>query len=130
MRIAIPEYDNQVATVMDFAGRLLLIDCETGQETERKTVDFSEQLVPAKVARLVDFGVNLLICGAISRPFSAMVLHSGIEIIPFISGNVDDVLSAYFRGYLVDSRFLMPGCRVGQHWGRRGGRRGHGGFRR
>jgi len=129
MRIAIPVCDNQVATVMDFAGRLLVIDCEAGQEIRRDIVDFGQQLVPAKVAGLADLGVNLLICGAISRPFSAMVLHSGIEIIPFISGNVDDVLVAYFRGCLVDPSFLMPGCRVGQHWGRRGRRRGHGGFR-
>jgi predicted Fe-Mo cluster-binding NifX family protein len=129
MRLAIPTYDNHVASVADFADTLLLVDVEGKTEAGRKTVDFDVPIVPAKVAVLDHNNVDTLICGAVSRPFAAMVIHSGIELVPFISGNVEDVLNAYLRGSLSDPQFFMPGHRKGMRWcsGRRCRR--HGRFR-
>jgi predicted Fe-Mo cluster-binding NifX family protein len=55
--------------------------------------------------------VDILICGAVSRPFSRMIMASGIDLIPEISGNAEEILKAYLEGNLFHSTFLMPGCK-------------------
>lgn len=116
MKIAIPVHENNVATVADFADRLLLVDIFPGRPPEFRGEDFSGKLLPAKVTSLVNLKVDILICGALSRPFAAMTVHSGIELIPFISGSIEDILEAYMSGKLGDQRFLMPGCTSAMEW--------------
>jgi len=50
-----------------------------------------------------------LVCGAISRPLADMVMASGIEIFPYITGHIDNVLQAYMTGQLSNPEFSMPG---------------------
>jgi len=130
MRLAIPIHNNHLAAVADFAGNFLLVDIKGASETGRKTVFCDVNIVPAKVAMLDDNKVDTLICGAVSRPFAAMVIHSGIRLVPFISGSLEDVLDAYLQGRLSDPRFLMPGYEKGMHWCSRGRCRRRGRFRR
>lgn len=137
MRLAIPICDSRVATVADFAHVLMLVDYENKMETRRNVIDFHRPIVPAKVAVLDDNGVSTLICGAISRPFATMIIHCSIELIPFISGNVEEVMTAYVAGDLANPRFFMPGRSKGMQWcfygggGMRGrGRRGGWGGKR
>jgi len=47
--------------------------------------------------RLTGLGVDTLICGAISRPLAYMVTTAGINLIAWISGQVEDVLQAFFE---------------------------------
>jgi len=129
MRIAIPVHDTHVAAVADFTSELLLFDYQTGRQLDQRLVEFPSRLIPAKVATLVDLKVDLLICGALSREFAAMVVHSGIELLPFISGSIEEVLVAYNRGELSDQRFLMPGYQKGMRWCSKGRRRRQGRFR-
>ncbi|MBN1634973.1 MAG: hypothetical protein JW920_00570 [Deltaproteobacteria bacterium] len=112
----------------DFTSALLLLDYQPGRQLDRRQVEFPSRLIPAKVATLVDLKVDLLICGALSREFAAMVVHSGIELLPFISGSIEDVLAAYNRGDLSDQRFLMPGYQKTMRWCSKGRRRRQGRF--
>lgn len=129
MKIAIPVHEDHIAAVADFADTLVLFEIRNGTEIRRECMPFSARVIPAKVGILSDNGVNILICGAVSRPFASMVVHSGIELVPFISGITDDVIKAYLKGSLADPRFFMPGYRKGMGWckGRRCCR--HGGIR-
>jgi predicted Fe-Mo cluster-binding NifX family protein len=65
-------------------------------------------------------GVDTLICGAISRPLAYMITTAGINLIAWISGQVEDVLQAFLRGNVFDIQFLMPGSHG--HWGKGPGR--------
>ena len=67
-------------------------------------------------------GVNVLVCGAISRPLASMVLSSGIDLIPWIAGDVEEIMKALIEGKISDPKFLMPGCCRGRR--RFGNRRG------
>jgi predicted Fe-Mo cluster-binding NifX family protein len=135
MKIAIPVWDNHVSTVLDFSNRLIIVDYDSGRIGERSSVGFGETSIIQKVARLRELGVNVLLCGAVSGPLERMILASGIVVIPFLRGTVDEVLDAYLGNRLVDERFALPGCYpAGMGYGRRGmgrrGRRGGWGKRR
>jgi predicted Fe-Mo cluster-binding NifX family protein len=111
MKIAIPVWQNSVSTVFDFANKLLL--AEVGQENaiNRMQVDLPDEPLPQKISRLRALDVDLLICGAISQPLAFMVMGAGIEVLPYVTGQIDDVLEAYISGRLMATRFLMPGCK-------------------
>jgi predicted Fe-Mo cluster-binding NifX family protein len=123
MKIAIPEYTGNVSNVFDFARRGLLVDIENGREVNRAEVLLSPNSLPQTASRLQTLGVNVLICGAISRPAMYMLVASGIQVLPYVTGHIDDVLQAYLAGRLVQPQFTMPGC-----WP--GARKGFGRWRR
>ena len=111
MRIAIPIWENKVSPVMDTASRLLVIETDGQKEINRFEAYLEEQDISRRCHRIQSLEIDVLICGAICRSFSGMLLSSDIHIISEISGMVEDVLKAYLQGKLADSKFLMPGCR-------------------
>ena len=132
MKLAIPIYNSNISNVFDFAHRLLLVDIENGKEANRSEVALESQLLPQRAGQLKNLGVDVLVCGAISRVLANMVTASGIQVLPYVTGSIDDVLQAYLTGQLVKPEFSMPGCwpgarrgfgrrRRGCQW--RGGRR-------
>jgi len=128
MKIAIPIHNNNVSNVFDFAGMLLLVDIENGKEVNRSEVALESQLLPQRAAQLKSLGVNVLVCGAISQALANMVTASGIQVLPYVTGRVDDILQAYLTSQLVKPQFTMPGFWPGARRGfgrrrREGGRR-------
>ena len=129
MKIAIPIWNGVVSSVFDFAHQLLVVDVEGQQETNRSQIQLEQQAIPQRVNQLFGLGVDVIICGAISCPLAAMLTASNVEVIPFVSGSVDQVLEAYLDNRLVEPQFLQPGCGPGtrkrfRH--RHGGRCGRG----
>ena len=125
-KIAIPEWQGQVSTVFDFAGKLLLIDIDGQKEINRSQIDLPNEPMPQRVVRLKNLGANVLICGAISRPLAFMITGLGIEVLPYVTGRIDEVLSAYLTGQLAQERFSMPGCKAAARKAFRGRGRGQG----
>jgi len=117
MKIAIPVWNDCVSNVFDFAHRLLLVDIENGREVERSELELKAQSLPQRAGSLKNLGVDVLICGAISRALACMVAASGTEVLAFVTGRVDDVLQAYLTGQLVKPEFTMPGCWPGARRG-------------
>jgi predicted Fe-Mo cluster-binding NifX family protein len=126
MRIAIPTWQGRISPVFDTAQRLLVVELQDGVEIGRNEEDLGRLLPPQRAARLRELGIDVLICGAISRPLAGVIAASGIELIPFVNGECGDVLGAYAGGELMQPRFMMPGCcgrarRRGWGGGRGGG---------
>ena len=113
MRIAVPIWEDKVSPVLDTASRLLILETLENGKVSRVEADLSERNISRRCYRIRMLEVDVLICGAISRPFADLLEASGIEIIPGISGDIEDILTAYFEGTLNQSKFLMPGCKQG-----------------
>ena len=115
MRIALPVWDGRISPVFDTALNLLLVEYEGHREANRTTEALTEGFAPRRAARMADLAVDVLICGAISHPLASMLVSYGIQVVPFVSGNADEVLSAYLSGSLAGpdypACFRMPGCR-------------------
>ena len=118
MRIAIPVWQGRIAPVFDVAGHLFLIDVEKNRETRREEKQLVKAELSARAAELLSYNADVLICGAISAPLQFRIAVSGVCVIAFVCGAVDDVLAAYLTGVLANPDFAMPGCR---RWRQRGG---------
>jgi predicted Fe-Mo cluster-binding NifX family protein len=133
MKVAIAVWQDCVSSVLDFSQRLVVVELQDGRETGRTEVDLGEHSALAKLAKLRDLGIDVLICGAVSQPLAAAALACGIQLLPYVTGGVDDVLRAYGAGQLSRPQFALPGwwpgarrgfrCRGCRHDGRRGTRR-------
>jgi len=124
MRIAIPVYGEYVSNVFDFAHRLLLVDVENGIETNRSEIALENKLLSQRAVQLKNLKTDVLICGAISQELATMILSFEIKVFAFVTGNVENVLSAYRVGQLTEPEYSIPGCRFGPRKGL--GRRGRG----
>jgi predicted Fe-Mo cluster-binding NifX family protein len=111
MRIAIPIWDDKVSPVLDTASRLLIVEVDDREETSRFEICLDGQDLSRRCLRISGVKVDTLICGAISNLFSRMLMASGVDIIPEISGYTEEVLEAYLKENLFHPRFLMPGCK-------------------
>jgi predicted Fe-Mo cluster-binding NifX family protein len=112
MRIAIPYRMERVSPVFDVAKHLLLVDIENSSEVARDTKTIDDADLMDRVRYVEDLDVDLLICGAISRPLAQILEAKGIEVIGQICGNTEEILQAFLQGGLNDQSFLMPGCRM------------------
>lgn len=117
MKIAIPIYDDSVSNVFDFATHVLLVDIENGKEANRSQVALESPLLPQRASQLKNLEVDVLVCGAISRVLENMVTTSGIQVLPYVTGNINEVLQAFLNGQLMEPEFSMPGCWPGARRG-------------
>src|SRR3972149_8639367 len=120
MRLAIPVWNKRVSPVFDSAGQLLLVDVENGGERSRRWEAIAESVSSRRARRMVELGVNVLICGGISRSLAVLLGASGITVIPWRAGPVEEVLEAYRTGRLNEACWRMPGCGGRQRKHRRG----------
>lgn len=123
MKVAIPVYGDCASSVLDFAHKLLLVDIENGHDIKRSEIALIPESVPRRAGRLKSLGVDVLICGAISQPLMYMLTGSGIEVLPYVTGRVDELLQAYMTGRIGQQQFILPGF-----WS--GARKGFGRWRR
>ena len=111
VKVAIPAWNGWISPVFDVARAILVVDVEDGTEVGRSEAIIEETPLAARAKRVVELGVNTLICGAISGALEQMLLFHGLKVIPHTCGPVEEVLEAFLSGQLTERRFLMPGCR-------------------
>ncbi|HNQ22878.1 MAG TPA: NifB/NifX family molybdenum-iron cluster-binding protein [Phycisphaerae bacterium] len=129
MNVAIPTLQDRVSPVFDVAQQVVLVELDGGRERHRQLVALQARDLVRRVGELSQRGVDVLICGGISRPLDVLLQGAGIRVIPQTCGPVEEVLKAFVTGRLNERAFLMPGCcgrrrrgRCGPHG--RAGRRG------
>ena len=111
MKVVIPHWQGRVSPVFDVAGQMLVIEIDGGRESARQERHLDAEFPQARAAWLVQEGIDVLICGAISRCLESAVVQAGVEVIPQICGDVECILSAFIDGQLEQDAFRMPGCR-------------------
>lgn len=108
-KIGIPHHLGYVSPVFDVARNILAVSVRDGQEQEREEVALEGVDPFLRAQELKSFGIDIVVCGAISRPYEMALLAKSIEVIHAVCGPLEEVLSAILQKTLEDSRFLMPG---------------------
>lgn len=129
MRIALTVWNGRIAPVFDVAGTVRLVEQNGEQITQDTTAALPDSDgMMSRIAALVELKIDVLVCGAVSRPVHRMLTASGIRVHSFVSGEVNEVLEAFLCDRLEEKDFSMPGCGMGRN--NRGCGRGAGNSRR
>ncbi len=110
MKLGICTWDNLVAPVFDVSGTILLVQISPGQQEIRKQEVISVCDDLERIRRLSCLGIEVLICGAISRLWYDILTSWAIQVICYVAGDVDQVLQALKEKKLESQEFCIPGC--------------------
>ena len=105
--------------MLDTAERLVVVDLSgRGEQTE---VVLGSLTGARRASAIAGSGLDVLICGAVTAHLANMLEATGVTVVPWVSGTVEDVVRAFAEDALSGARFSMPGCRCGRGRRRRGG---------
>lgn len=110
MKVAIPEHQGRVAPVFDTCRRILIFSQEAEGEEPLAREDWSATGRHGRPGRLKQLGVEILLCGGISGWMEDQVHVQGIRTMPWLAGEVSEILEAFRHGTISESRYAMPGC--------------------
>ncbi|MGW8159419.1 MAG: NifB/NifX family molybdenum-iron cluster-binding protein [Desulfoprunum sp.] len=111
MKTAFPYWRQRIAPVFDTTRQILIVE-----KGEGMTLSRTQELLPdthpaGKVLRLVELEIESLVCGALSRQVRQMATSCGIRVVPFIAGDLDEIVRSWVAGKLAGDAHAMPGCR-------------------
>ena len=111
LKVAFACLDERIAPVFDTALQVRVLETESGRIISEKREMLPPDLPLQKTIRLNELGIQSIVCGAISRTLNAMITANGIQVIPFVAGDLHAVIQAWLKGGLNGKAFAMPGCR-------------------
>jgi predicted Fe-Mo cluster-binding NifX family protein len=110
MKIALSVWKEYISTVFDTADQLLILEFNGTEDRKRTMVKMNAADVAGRASQISEKQIDILICGAISRPLEAALKSLGIQVHAFVRGPVEEVLAAYQNGGLDQEIFALPGC--------------------
>ncbi len=111
MKAAFATWHERIAPLFDTSRHVHLFEFLPGCIPIERRECFTSESPVRNVLCLVEWEVGTLVCGAISRPVQAIVLAHGIQIIPFVAGDLREVLQAWRDGRIHNLQYAMPGHR-------------------
>ncbi len=97
MRVAIPILKGRVAPYFGASSEILLMDID-GASIFQETQLAVEGLEPLELAhRLVDFGVEKIICGGINRFQKQWLMNKGVAVVDNVRGDARKIVETLLR---------------------------------
>ena len=109
MKIAVPEHQGRIAPVFDTCQRILIIAVTPDGGQVVSSRDWSAQSREGRARELKGLGVEALLCGGITCWMEQQVCLHGIRLIPWLAGDVGEILCAFREGRISDGQYAMPG---------------------
>ena len=110
MKTAFSNWHKRIAPLFDTAEQIHVIEVESAQIIRETQETLASDSPVQRALSLSELHISTLVCGAISRPLYEMVSAYGIKVIPFVTGELSEVVDAWLNGNLEDVKFAMPGC--------------------
>ena len=101
MKLAIPRMGETVAPCFGYCTTMVIFTIEDGAVTDQIDFPLRSRDPFDRVRLLRDQDVDTLICGGMQDVIEDSLQGSGIRVISWVSGCVDDLLELFLRGQLV-----------------------------
>ncbi len=109
MNVAITVWGDRISPVFDSAQTLLVAEIREKQVIDRKIQRFQATMFSRCLELLQELDVRVLICGALCEGPVRLLEFHGIEVIPFVTGEAEEILACYVQDKDL-KEFAMPGC--------------------
>ena len=109
MNIAFPVWQERVSPLFDSAANLLVAESSRGQLVKQEIISVGSLSLFQRISLLEKLHIDILICGGITRPILENIRNKNIKVIPFVCGNVNELLAAFLTGRDIEHSFAMPG---------------------
>jgi len=109
-RAAFSFWERRIAPVFDTAPDIRIIEVEARSIVAARDEKLTEDQFGPRGLMVTELGIDVLVCGAVSRPLHELLSAYGIQVIPFVAGELDEVIGAWLGGQSLHTVFAMPGC--------------------
>jgi predicted Fe-Mo cluster-binding NifX family protein len=99
-KIAIPRFGEAVAPCFEYSATISIFTVRARQVIDQLDFRLKSQDPLDRVRLLRDQDVKTLICGGVQERFEYLVVASGIRVISWVSGSVDELLRMFLNGQL------------------------------
>ncbi len=100
MKVAIPRFHERVAPCFEYSATITIFTIEGGEVLDQRDFALQSRVALDRVRLLRDQEVDVLICGGVQETFEEVVKARGVEVISWVSGDVEDLLKRYMKGTL------------------------------
>ncbi len=114
MKVAIPHFGDLVAPCFEYAATISIYTVRGRRVVGQIDFALQSQEVLDRIRLLRDQGVKTLICGGVQGRFEDLIRASGIQVISWVTGSVEELLGRFVRGELV--REESPPARPRPSW--------------
>ncbi len=111
MKIAIPTFGTRVSPRFDCAQEIAIVTVREGGLSERLELATSDWPSHVRIHRLLELGVDTVICGGIDRWTTMALQSAGVTVYGWVAGEVRDALAALLNGDLDDEAAVQGGGR-------------------
>lgn len=111
MKIAIPTFGARVSPRFDCAQAVLVVTVDDGGPSERQELAASGWAPHERINRLIELGVDTVICGGIDCWSVESLQAAGVTIYAWVQGQVEDALATLLRGDQDSQALLQAGGR-------------------
>jgi predicted Fe-Mo cluster-binding NifX family protein len=108
MRLAIPVFHTKISPRFDQAQGFVLLETGHSEVLAREELPTRGWSEVAKMRRLLDLGIETLICGGIDRASLQYLSFNGVNVYSWVTGEVDDAVACF-----LDNR-MKPGIILGE----------------
>lgn len=120
MKIAIPTFGERISPRFDCACTILLLTIEDNSVTEDRVIDIGSWSPVERIDKLKNLEIDVLLCGGIDNSSYEQLKSRGIDVIPWITGNVSDVVLGFLNGHIEPQAMIGSGGRCCGRWRFRG----------
>ena len=110
VRVAIPRMGETVAPCFEYCATMAIFTVADSGAVWQIDFPLRSREPLDRVRLLRDQRVDSLICGGMQAFYENMIEASGIQVIPWVSGIVEDLLALHLRGELVSGMELPWDC--------------------
>ncbi len=110
MKTAFSYWDTRIAPMFDTALQVRVVESEVGELVSDQLLTLTAISAAQRIVELRAMGVEFLICGAVSKGLQGMLVSYGIEVVPFVAGDLDEIVAAWVNERLEPESYAMPGC--------------------
>lgn len=107
--ITVVKESGRISPLFDTSESLVLITCIRNHAAEIESLPFPG-MVPEKIELLQKYGVDLLICGAVSNEDLKQMTLQNLKVCPFASGIWREVWREWSGCRRLTASHLLPGC--------------------
>jgi predicted Fe-Mo cluster-binding NifX family protein len=101
MRVAIPRMGEMIAPCFEYCCTMAVFTIAEDGAVDQVDFPLSSRDPFDRVRLLKDQKVDTVICGGMQDIYEDLVRASGLEVISWVAGRVEDLLGMYLRGQLV-----------------------------
>jgi predicted Fe-Mo cluster-binding NifX family protein len=101
VKVAIPRFGESVAPCFGYSATITIFTIRKGKVVDHADFCLQSREILDRVRLLRDQEVGTLICGGVQEPLEDVLRASGVRVISWVNGRVEELLECFLRGELV-----------------------------